>query len=97
MLDRSVRAAGIAVFLICLLGPGAALASVKCQCNNGSISYAMDADFDDDDAAAACDDACSMSGGGRVWSVDSDAESDDGDVTIRRGDRVHDKPEAERR
>jgi hypothetical protein len=90
MLYRSILSAGIAVFLICLLGPATALASVKCQCNNGTISHAMGADFDDDDVEDSCNDACSESGGGRVWRVDFD---DDGeDVTIRRGQRSHKNP-----
>ena len=74
MLDRSIRSVGIAIFLICLLGPGTAFATLKCQCNNGTISHAMGADFDDDDAEESCNDACSSSGGGRVWQLDQDRE-----------------------
>jgi hypothetical protein len=85
MSDRALLATGIAVLLICLLGPGAAFASVKCQCNNGTISHSMSADYDDDDVDEACNDACDQSGGGRVWSVDTDRYDDGGDVTIRRG------------
>jgi hypothetical protein len=95
MLDRSARSLGIAVFLICLLGPGTALATVKCQCNNGTISHAMDADFDDDDAEESCNDACSGSGGGRVWRVDQDRESDYD--SGGRGDRFHKRPSSPRR
>ena len=62
MFDRSIRSVGIAIFLICLLGPGTAFATLKCQCNNGTISHAMGADFDDDDAEESCNDACSSSG-----------------------------------
>jgi hypothetical protein len=75
MLDRSIRTVGIAAFLICLLGPGTALATVKCQCNNGTISHAMGADFDDDDVEESCSDACSESGGGRVWQLDEDRQN----------------------
>jgi len=32
----------------------------------------MDVDYDDDDLDSACNDACSMLGGGRVWNVDTD-------------------------
>ena len=76
MLDRRIRSVGIAIFLICLLGPGTAFATLKCQCNNGTITHAMGADFDDDDAEESCNDACSSSGGGRVWQVDQDREDD---------------------
>jgi hypothetical protein len=79
-----------AVVLICLLSPAAAFATVKCQCNNGAISQAMGADYDDDDVDDACNDACSGMGGGRVWSVASDDEDGD-DVTIRRGGRHHEE------
>jgi hypothetical protein len=75
MLDRGIRFIGIAVFLICLLGPGTALATLKCQCNNGTISHAMGADFGDDDAEESCNDACSSAGGGRVWQLDQDREN----------------------
>ena len=56
--------------LFCLLLPGAALASTKCQCNNGAIAIATD------DGDGACDDACDGMGGGSVWLPD---DSDDGD------------------
>jgi hypothetical protein len=75
MFDRSIRLVGIAVFLICLLGPGTAFATLKCQCNNGTISHAMGASFDDDDVEESCNDACSESGGGRVWQLDQDREN----------------------
>jgi len=91
MLDRSIRSLGIAVFLICLLGSGTAFATVKCQCNNGSVGHALGSDYGDDDLDEACNDACDMSGGGRVWSVDTDQDYGD-DVTIRRGDRPRPKP-----
>jgi hypothetical protein len=35
----------------------------------------MGADFDDDDAEESCNDACSSSGGGRVWQLDQDREN----------------------
>ena len=78
MLDRTIHLMGIAVFLICLLGPGTALATLKCQCYNGTISHAMGSDFGDDDAEEACNDACSESGGGRVWQLDEDRQNDYG-------------------
>lgn len=86
MLDRCIRSIGIAIFLICLLGPGTALATLKCQCNNGTISHAMGSDFGDEDAEESCNDACSESGGGRVWRLDQDRENvyDSGN----RGDRI---------
>ncbi len=87
MLDRSIRSVGIAVFLICLLGPGTALATLKCQCNNGTISHAMGADFSDDDAEESCNDACSASGGGRVWQLDKDRENVV-NSSGSRGDRI---------
>ena len=95
MLDRSIRSIGIAVFLICLLGPGTALATLKCQCNNGTISHAMGSDFGDEDAEESCNDACSESGGGRVWQLDQDRENvyDSGGS----GNRSHKKPKPRRR
>jgi hypothetical protein len=75
MLDRGIRFIGIAVFLICLLGPGTALATLKCQCNNGTISHAMGASFDDEDVEESCNDACDGAGGGRVWQLDQDREN----------------------
>ena len=89
MFHRILVSVGIAVSLICSFGSGTALASLKCQCNNGAISHAMDADYDDPDAADACNDACSTSGGGRVWSVDSD--QNDGDVDVNRENRLDPK------
>jgi len=91
MLDRSIRSLGIAVFLICLLGPGTAFATLKCQCNNGTLSHAMSADYDDDDVNESCNDACSTSGGGRVWSVDTD-RGYDSNVTVRRGNQRPARP-----
>jgi hypothetical protein len=76
--------------LFTLLAPGTALASVKCQCNNGSIVNAMGADYDDEDVDEECNDACSMQGGGRVWSVDRD--QDDDDDTTRGDDRPRANP-----
>jgi hypothetical protein len=95
VLDRIIVSVGIAVSLICLLGSGTALASVKCQCNNGAMSHAMDADYGDDDADDACNDACSTLGGGRVWNVDSDPSDDD--TTLIREDRVQPSPAAPQR
>jgi len=94
MLDRSIRSIGIAVFLICLLGPGTALATLKCQCNNGTITHAMGSDFGDEDAEESCNDACSESGGGRVWQLDQDRENvyDSGG----NGNRRHQKPRPRR-
>jgi hypothetical protein len=90
MLARSVLSAVIAVLLSGLLGPGAAMATVKCQCNNGTLAHAMGADYDDEDVEESCNEACSSSGGGRVWSVDSDDDGDD--VTIRGGERRRERP-----
>jgi hypothetical protein len=93
MLDRTVRTVGIAIFLVCLIGPGTALATLKCQCNNGTIRHAMNAEYGDDDADDSCNDACDGSGGGRAWQLNQDREfidnsnSDSGD----RGDRYHKK------
>lgn len=95
MLDRALFTTGVALLLLCLLAPATAFASVKCQCNNGMISHAMDADYDDDDSDEACNDACDELGGGRVWSVDTDQNDDSGDVTIRR--REHRPEPAKRR
>lgn len=91
MLDRALFTTGIALLFLCLLAPATAFASVKCQCNNGMISHAMDADYDDDDAEEACNDACDELGGGWVWNVDTDRNDDGGDVTIRRRDH-HPEP-----
>jgi len=90
MIARSIVSAAIAVLLVGLLGPGTAFATVKCQCNNGTLAHAMGADYDDEDVAEACDEACSSSGGGRVWSVDND---DDDDVNVRGGgERRRERP-----
>ena len=90
MLYRSIFSVGIVVLLTCLLGAGTALATVKCQCNNGTISHAMSASFDDDDVEESCNNACDGSGGGRVWQLDRDRQNvyDSGG----RGDRSHQKP-----
>jgi hypothetical protein len=66
MFNRIILAVGSVLAVACLLGSGTALASVKCQCNDGAISEAMDADFGDDNAEEACNDACSSMGGGRT-------------------------------
>ena len=86
MLDRNIRSVGIAIFLICLLGPGTAFATLKCQCNNGTRAHAMGSNFGDEDAEESCNDACSESGGGRVWQLDQDRENvyNSGN----RGDRI---------
>jgi hypothetical protein len=55
----------------------------------------MDADYGDDDADDACNDACSTLGGGRVWNVDSDPSDDD--TTLIREDRVQPRPAAPQR
>ena len=88
MQDQSIILTGIAIFLLCLLGPGTAFATVKCQCNNGTLAHSMSADYDDADVEDSCNDACSSSGGGRVWSVDTDRNDNDSDnVNVRGGDR----------
>jgi len=84
MLYRSTLWAGGAILLLALFAPGTALATVKCQCNNGSITQAMDVDYDDEDLDAACNDACSMLGGGRVWNVDTDQYDEAIDGAHRR-------------
>ena len=86
MLDRNIRSVGIAIFLICLLGPGTAFATLKCQCNNGTRAHAMGSNFGDEDAEESCNDACSESGGGRVWQLDQDR--DNGYNSGNRGDRI---------
>lgn len=72
----SVRMLFVASFFVftCLLLPGTALASTKCQCNNGTTAISMSDDAD------ACDDACDMLGGGHVWQSDDAEEGDDSDV-----------------
>ena len=90
-LDRTTFFAGIAV-LFALLLPGTALASVKCQCNNGSVVNAMGADYDDEDVDEECNDACSTQGGGRAWSVDRDQDDGDDDTTTRGGQRPRQTP-----
>jgi len=82
MIDRTIRILGVAALTVLLFGAGNAWATVKCQCNNGSITHDMSADYDDDDLDAVCNDACSESGGGRVWKPEVD-ESDGDDVIIR--------------
>jgi hypothetical protein len=86
MLDRTIRSVGIAIFLICLLGPGTAFATLKCQCFNGTRAHAMGSNYGDEDAEESCNDACSESGGGRVWQLDQDRENvyNSGN----RGDRI---------
>ena len=46
----------------------------------------MGVDYDDDDVDAACNEACDMLGGGRVWNVDTDHDDDDGGNANRRDD-----------
>jgi hypothetical protein len=82
---RSTLIIGFALTLIFGLASPAAQATVKCQCNNGTLAHALDADYGDEDADENCNDACSQSGGGRVWSVDTDRTDDD--VTVRGSDR----------
>jgi len=94
VLHQSILALGIALFLSCLLGPATSFATVKCQCNNGMVEEAVDADYDDDDVADSCNDACDEFGGGRVWNSETD-ENDD--VVVRGGEREHPKPEREQR
>ena len=91
MRNRSIISVGIAAFLLCLLGPGTAFASVKCQCNNGTVSHSMSADYGDDDVDESCNDACSSSGGGRVWSVDRDRDYESNN-TVRRGNQRPARP-----
>ena len=74
MPNRSIYSLVIAVFLIFLLGPGTAFATLKCQCNNGMTKQNVGADFTDDDAEETCNDTCSDFGGGRVWQLDQDRE-----------------------
>ena len=69
MSDRFLWAGSAILLLTGLLGGGAAQASVRCQCNNGTVTQAMGVDSDDDDVDAACNEACDMLGGGRVWNV----------------------------
>jgi hypothetical protein len=82
-MNRFELSTGIAVLLAGVLGAGAAQATVKCQCNNGSVVQATGVDYDDEDLDAACNDACSMLGGGRVWNVDTDRDEDDDDDSRR--------------
>lgn len=84
MLVRCTLSAAVASLALGLLDPAAALATVKCQCNNGSVAQAMDVDYDDENLDAACDDACSMLGGGRVWNFDTDRNDVVEEVPPRR-------------
>jgi len=70
---RTLAVAGLFA-LVCLFLPGAARASTKCQCNNGTIAISMD---DGDDA---CDDACDEMGGGKVWQPGDSGDDDGSDV-----------------
>ena len=76
MLRTGIPALASLFTLICLLLPGAALASTKCQCNNGSIAISMD---DGDDA---CDDACDGLGGGQQWQPSDSDDDDDSDGAV---------------
>jgi len=91
MCHRSILWAAIALLASSLLGAGPALATVKCQCNDGSVTLAMGYDYSDDDLDDACDDACGLQGGGRVWNLDTDQDSGD-DVAIGRGERPREEP-----
>ncbi|MGH0032947.1 MAG: hypothetical protein ACQGVC_24405 [Myxococcota bacterium] len=93
MSHRSASFVALLALVAGLLAAAPALASVKCQCNNGTLAHAMGADWDDDDVEEACNDACSESGGGRVWSVDEDDDYSDSDD----GHRHHRKPASPRR
>jgi hypothetical protein len=74
MPNRSTLSLVITIFLIFLLGPGTASATLKCQCNNGMTKQNVGADFSDEDAEETCNDTCSDFGGGRVWQLDQDRE-----------------------
>ena len=58
--------------------PGAALATQKCLCNNGEVVQSMD------DAEDACEDACSIFGGGQRWDPRLDDDDDDDNLNRRR-------------
>ena len=88
MFARRIVLLGTLVLLVGIFGPGAAFASLKCQCNNGVIEWDMSSDPGDDDAEDSCNDACSDMGGGSVWTVDDDDDGDDDDTTIVRPRRV---------
>jgi hypothetical protein len=92
MFTRRIVLLGTLALLVGLFGPGAAFASVKCQCNNGVIEWDMGADPDDDDVEESCNDTCSDMGGGTVWNVDDDDDDDDGDTTIVRPRRGNAAP-----
>jgi hypothetical protein len=91
MLQPRLLLSGLVLALICTLGPGTALAAVKCTCNNGRTINTMR------DGEDACNDACQIhGGGGRVWSPNVD--DDDDDVTVRRGPKKRpDRPASPRR
>jgi hypothetical protein len=85
MLARTFFAVAIGALVILLFAAAPALATVKCQCNNGMIVQDVGADADDPDADDSCNDACSEGGGGSVWTPGQD---DNDDVEGRRDDRV---------
>jgi hypothetical protein len=89
---RMLAVAGLFA-IVCLFLPGAALASTKCQCNNGTIAISID---DGDDA---CDDACDGMGGGKVWqpSDSTDGGSDVGTVETKGQERRDERHEGVRR
>lgn len=87
MFARRIVLLGTLALLIGIFGPGAAFASLKCQCNNGVIEWDMSADSDDPDAEDSCNDTCSDMGGGSVWNADDDDDDGD-DTTVVRPRRV---------
>ena len=93
MLQPRLLLSGLVLVLICTLGPGSALATVKCMCDNGRVVHSMQ------DGEDACDDACQIhGGGGRVWSPDYDSDDDDdGRVRRRPNKPPKDRPASPRR
>lgn len=87
---RTLAIAGLFV-LTCLLLPGAALASTKCQCNNGAIVNSMD------DGDGACDDACDDMGGGSVWQPEDSEDDDAGTAATDGQERREERRESVRR
>jgi hypothetical protein len=75
MLRTRILALASLFALICLLLPGAALASTRCQCNNGSIVISMDDG----------DDACDGLGGGQQWQPSDAGDDDDSDGVVETG------------
>ena len=79
MLYRTVLALAAFLALSCLTA-SAAIASTKCQCNDGSIVQSMEDDGDNSD----CNDACEEFGGGRVWTLEDEATEGDSDEVVGR-------------